>query len=529
MAKTQLFIVIYLIKMSKKKKYVDIAEKALGVVTGETNPSVTILNLRNLPDGDSKKEEPNPALLQYGQIAINYSSTKEKIFFKNSAGELAVFDTSKNIFIYVDEKDKELQDQIDIINGDDTVDGSFAHADKVLEEKLTPMIQERILSVEGTKGIKAVTDNSKNVTLEGVVHNNDKVLSVDNSGFTTTIFADYDWASGTIRLMGKNANVPISEFKIQTGEKLISAEPYIGVGNETPQLIRDDLYLKYSFGTGGEVHEIVYCHLTPILPKYKGKETKSATITIDKTSPTSYDVSADVKISNPSAVNGIKNTIEVLDDGLMVKNVYDAGTYTLSSRDDEAKLQHLRSSTLNEQPLPSQLRDGEIAINNYAGHERLFIKNSNNNQVAIFDTTTNILNIVDTKIADEIFKLIDPNRTSSLQYQINYEVTRAKAAEAANAEAIAKINGNESLNGSFAHADKVLKDELLVLIDNITGGTGSTVTIFGGDTKTASVDYNTATKTITANVNVSSEAGNNIVIKDDGLFSRVSELNAGTF
>lgn len=529
MIKTQLFIVIYLIKMSKSKKYVDIAAKALGIVTGETNPSVTILNLRNLPDGDSKKEEPNPDLMQYGQIAINYTSTKEKIFFKNNAGELAVFDTSKNIFIYVDEKDKELQDQIDIINGDDTVNGSFAHADKVLEEKLTPMIQERILSVEGTKGIKAVTDNSKNVTLEGVVRNNDKVLSVDNSGFTTTIYADYDWDSGTVRLMGKNANVPISEFKIQTGEKLISAEPYIGIGNESPQLVRDDLYLKYSFGTGGEVHEIVYCHLSPILPVYKGKDTKTATITIDKTDATNYEVSADVKVSNPPVVSGIKNTIEVLDDGLIVKNVYDAGVYTLNSRADEAKIQHLRSSVLNEQPLPSQLKDGEIVINNNAGHEKLFIKNSNNNQVAIFDTTSNILTIVDTKIADGIFKLTDPNRTSSLQYQINYEVTRAKTAEQVNADAIAKINGNETLNGSFAHADKVLKNELLELIDNITGGTGSTVTIFGGNTETASVDYNTATKTVTANVNVSSEAGNNIVIKDDGLFSRVSELNAGTF
>lgn len=47
-----------------------------------------------------------------------------------------------------------LQDQIDIINGGDNVNGSFAHADKVLEDKLTPLVNNKVQQINAGKGIK---------------------------------------------------------------------------------------------------------------------------------------------------------------------------------------------------------------------------------------------------------------------------------------------------------------------------------------------------------------------------------------
>lgn len=500
-----------------------------GIVPDTTSPSVTILNLRNLPDGDSKKEQPNPNHLSYGQIAINYDSNKEKIFFKNSAGNLAIFDTTKNIFEYVDNGDKHLQDQIDIINSDDTIDGSFAHADKVLEDKLIPLINDRIHTVVGIKGIKATTDMGKNVTIEGIIKTGDKVLNIDNSGFTATIFCNYEWDTGTIKLFGKDINNPISEFKIPTGEKLISAEPYIALGNETPTLIADDIYIKYMFGTDGVVHDTVFCHLTPILPYYKGKETDSAIVKITKDDVKNNTIEANVKVSSKTNVGGAKNTILVQTDGLYVPNVYNAGIYNATSRTDDAKIQNVHSSLLNEIPLASTLKDGEIAVNDRANNEKLFIKNSNGNDIAIFDTTKNILTLVDNKINIAVTSLTDPNLASSLQAQINTEIVRAMFSEKVNQDAIAIINGNASLNGSFIHADKVLEDKLLLLINSITGGTGNTVTIIGGSTPSTIVNYDTVNSTITTDVNISATEKNKISIKSDGLYASLNELNAGTF
>ena len=45
---------------------------------------------------------------------------------------------------------------------------------------------------------------------------------------------------------------------------------------------------------------------------------------------------------------------------------------------DRPVLKHLRSSKLNAKPSVTDIEDGEIAINNYAGKEKLYIKNSEN-------------------------------------------------------------------------------------------------------------------------------------------------------
>ena len=508
----------------------DIAFKVLeGVVTGTTNPAVTILNLRNQRDGASNKSEPNPSNMEYGQFAINYNANSEKIFIKNSADKLAVFEPSTKLLSYVDEKVTGLQDQIDIINSPDNISGSFAYADKKLEEKLQLKISDKVNSITGTKGILATKDYENNVTLEGVVNSTDKILSVGNSGFTSTLYATYDWDSGTIKLFGKSVNDPISEFKIQTGEKLISAEPYVGVGTETPPLVTGDLYLKFDFGTDNIVNQTVYCHISPLLPVYTFNKSNTITFeeaTVDETHKT---VTGKVNISSESQTDGSKNVLKEVSDGLFVSNIINAGLYNSSNRDNEYIIKTLYSNAKNETPNPSTLSEGELAINIFKDNEKIFFKNSSGTELAVFDTSKNILSVANEYALSEITKLTDPNRTGSLQYQINYEVARAKEKENELDKKIQTINGDVGTEGSFLHADKVLENKLLLLIDQITGGTGSTVILFGGITNTTSVNYDQETKTITADVRVSKKEGNNLIVETDGLYADLTEIDGGTF
>lgn len=159
---------------------------------------------------------PSVDKLDDGVIAINNRKDKEKIYFKGEVDEtgknkIVEFDPTSAIMKMVDEKIKDtdighLQEQIDIINGSSSVDGSFEHADKVLEDKLTPVINNKIESVNAGKGIKVtenVTGNSKSVTIETVVKSNDLVLSLDNvSGITSTIKMNI--SGNTISLLGRN-------------------------------------------------------------------------------------------------------------------------------------------------------------------------------------------------------------------------------------------------------------------------------------------------------------------------------------
>lgn len=508
----------------------EIAFKVLeGITTGTTNPVVTILNLRNPKDNASGKLEPNPSNMEYGQFAINYDANAEKIFIKNSADKLAIFEPSKKILTYVDEQDAKLQSQIDIINSPDNIKGSFAYADKKLEEKLELQISDKVSSVTGIKGILATKDYENNITLEGVVSSNDKILGVGNSGFTSTLYATYEWDSGTVKLFGKSPNEPISEFKIQTGEKLISAEPYVSLGNEEPPLVKDDLYVKFSFGTDGIVHEVVYCHITPLLPIYTFNS--SNTITFEKTTnaQTDINVTGSVNISDEVQLDGSKNVLKEVSGGLFVSNIINSGTYNSSSRDAEYIIKTLYSNALNETPNPSTLSDGELAINIFKDNEKIFFKNSSGTELAIFDTSKNILKVANEYVLSEILKLTDPNRTGSLQYQINYEASRAKEKENELEKKIEIINGDNATEGSFLHADKILENKLMLLIDQITGGTGAPVIIFGGITNTASVDFEQETKTITTNVRVSKKEGNNLVVESDGLYSNLTEIDGGTF
>lgn len=159
---------------------------------------------------------PSLDTLDEGMIAINNRKDKEKIYIRGEVDvdgktKLVEFDPTSNIMKMVDEKIKEtevgnLQEQIDIINGSSSVEGSFEHADKVLEDKLTPIINGKIQSVNAGKGIKvteSVVDDNKSVTIETVVKSNDLLLAVDNvSGLTSTIKMTI--SGNTVSLLGRN-------------------------------------------------------------------------------------------------------------------------------------------------------------------------------------------------------------------------------------------------------------------------------------------------------------------------------------
>lgn len=154
--------------------------------------------------------------LDEGVIAINNRKDKEKIYFRGEVDEsgttkIVEFDPTATIMKLVDQKIQDtdighLQDQIDIINGGDNVNGSFAHADKVLEDKLTPFINDKVQQINAGKGIKvteSVVNNNKSVLVETVVKSNDLVLSVDaTSGLTSTIKMNI--SGNTISLLGRN-------------------------------------------------------------------------------------------------------------------------------------------------------------------------------------------------------------------------------------------------------------------------------------------------------------------------------------
>lgn len=154
--------------------------------------------------------------LDEGVIAINNRKDKEKIYFKGEVDEsgtnrIVEFDPTSTIMKLVDQKIQDtdighLQGQIDIINGGDNVDGSFAHADKVLEDKLTPLINNKVQQINAGKGIKvteSVVNDAKSVLVETVVKANDLVLSVDaTSGITSTIKMNI--SGNTISLLGRN-------------------------------------------------------------------------------------------------------------------------------------------------------------------------------------------------------------------------------------------------------------------------------------------------------------------------------------
>ena len=162
---------------------------------------------------------PSLSVLDEGVIAINNRKDKEKIYFRGEVDEsgttkIVEFDPTSTIMKLVDQKIQDtdigdLQNQIDIINGGDNVDGSFAHADKVLEDKLTPLINNKVQQINAGKGIKVtenVVDDVKSVLIESVVKSNDLILSVDAvSGLTSTIKMIID--GNTVSLLGKNDTV----------------------------------------------------------------------------------------------------------------------------------------------------------------------------------------------------------------------------------------------------------------------------------------------------------------------------------
>lgn len=509
--------------ITKKRTYnfekLDVTARATTAINpGQTTPSVTILNLRNVI-GAGNKEEPEAESLEYGQIAINVSSNKEKIFFRNDTNKLAVFEPSKKVLDEALSGDAKLQGQIDIINGDENTEGSFAHADKVLEDKLTPIINSKVQSVTGIRGVKATSDIGQNVTVEGVIHINDKILSIDNSGFTSTLSLSYDWDNGIMSLIGKDPNNPISQFRIQVGEKLLSVESYIGTGSESPiPLTNGNIYLKFSFGNEDGVHDIVYGDLTPLIPVYQGLNNNGIQVTVNKEDNLNYTVEASLHIAPDNTEEGIKNITRLTENGLFTGNKFDAGNYSADARDNEYKFQVLRNNNQDIAPLPSSLLDGEIAINTFHGKEKIYFKNSSGNTLAVFDTTQNILSVVDEKILTEISKLTDPNITSSLQYQINYEIARAEAVEKEINDELDIINGDDNTEGSFRHVIKIVQEQLAAEIDSITASTATNIIGQSNQNIIVNVHNQETQKIIEVILSISRNTGNAITSLSDGIF-----------
>lgn len=150
-----------------------------------------------------------------GVIAINNRIHKEKIYFKSEDGNsLVEFDPTETIMSLVDDKIANtnighLQEQVDTINGGENVEGSFAHADKVLKESIVSEMNEKVETISAGKGIKVsetVVDNAKSVTIEASVNPNDLVLHVDEiSGITATL--KLELSGNTVSLIGRNGIV----------------------------------------------------------------------------------------------------------------------------------------------------------------------------------------------------------------------------------------------------------------------------------------------------------------------------------
>lgn len=134
--------------MSTTNKYNDVIKKALSI--GNTNPAVTILNLRNVPEANI----PNPDDMEYGQVAINFNPGSEKLFIKNRNNEIVSFESTEGLNEKINEIEKSLQEQIDIITADKSIEGSFAYADKILSETLR---EEFFKEIEKITGIETNT------------------------------------------------------------------------------------------------------------------------------------------------------------------------------------------------------------------------------------------------------------------------------------------------------------------------------------------------------------------------------------
>lgn len=147
--------------MSTTSKYSDVIQKALS--TGTTNPAVTILNLRNMPEADT----PTPDEMEYGQVAINFNPGNERLFIKNRNDEIVSFGSTESLNNKISEIQKELQDQIDVITADKSVEGSFAYADKIISETLREEFLkeiEKITGIETSSVIVTVDPTSKEIS-----------------------------------------------------------------------------------------------------------------------------------------------------------------------------------------------------------------------------------------------------------------------------------------------------------------------------------------------------------------------------
>ena len=148
-------------------KYNDIVGRVLNINPGQTNPYVKILNLRNERGMNVK---PDAEDLDYGQIAINYTKGNETIFLKNDSNEVISIGSTESITFRIDEVEQNLQEQIDAING--SGDGSYAEADKILEEKLKEYFLSEIEKIHGanTDSVILVVDPvSREITANVVI------------------------------------------------------------------------------------------------------------------------------------------------------------------------------------------------------------------------------------------------------------------------------------------------------------------------------------------------------------------------
>jgi hypothetical protein len=155
-----------------------------------------------------------PSKLLNGQIAINNSKGKEKLYIRSQDSESSFveFEPTESILLKVEDIITNtdiggIRDEVDTIAGDGA--GSFKKADEVLENKLTAKIQTKVSNITSSFGIKTdITpdeEGNRKATLQAITKADDHFLSVDSvSGIQSDIKLTIE--GKTIFLVGRNEN-----------------------------------------------------------------------------------------------------------------------------------------------------------------------------------------------------------------------------------------------------------------------------------------------------------------------------------
>ena len=161
------------------QKYSGAVSRALGVITGSTNPAVQILHLRNAND---EVDQPNMDDLEYGQIAINYQKGNEKIMLKNNENEIVEIRPMDELIVDVDGALEDIRNEIDTINAGPSTAGSMQYYDNIVKEELLAEI-EKFVGVSTNSINLTVSPDTREITANvkvSATENND--LTVESDG-----------------------------------------------------------------------------------------------------------------------------------------------------------------------------------------------------------------------------------------------------------------------------------------------------------------------------------------------------------